>query len=229
MEIDLKEFVAGGYCLAKYNERAEYTADFLPPKIISASECIVDIFPSVWSADSIEKPNQAKREARSYSVSVDNLPQVLEWAEKHREIEIGWGNTFFSINKAREFANLFYDFVSELNVIGIGLKRELVVDYLNEEDAGYGVYEHLKQEKSLERGGEILGFEVLGNDYGSFHSWLCNGLEKDCKGKFGVIPNQNGFIATFEEAEKCAEYANRDEVGAEPCLWLPWLILNYKI
>lgn len=229
MKIDIKEFVAGGYFLTKYSDKSEYMANFLPSKIISASNCIVDIFPEVWSADSVEKPNQVKSEANNYSVSIEELPKVLDWTKNNFESEVGLGNVFFSVNKAKEFANLFYDFASELTVIGIGLKSDLVVDYLEQEDAEYGVYKLLKREQVLESSGEILGFEVLGNEYGSFHSWLCNSLEIDCKEKLEIIPNQNGFIETFEQAEKCAEYANRDEVGAEPCFWLPWLILEYKI
>ncbi len=228
MQIDLKKFVVGGYFLFKQADKADYMASFLPSKIISASSCIVDMFPEVWSVDSIKTPAQVKSLANHYNVSVEKLPEILNWVENNCESEIGLGNTFHSVSKAKEFASLFYD-VSELNVIGIGLSHKLVVDYLKEEDEEYGVYRLLKQEKKLESGGEILGFEVLGNEYNSFHSWLCNGLEKDCKKEFGIIPNQNGFIKTFEKAQKCAEYANRDEVGAEPCLWLPWLILEYKI
>lgn len=228
MQIDLKNFIVGGYFLAKPADKAEWMTDFLPSKIISASSCIVDMLPEVWSVDSIKTPAQIKSLANHYNVSVEKLPEIINWVENNCESEIGLGNIFHSVSKAKEFASLFYD-VSGLNVIGIGLSHEFVVDHFREEDEEYGVYRLLKQEKSLESGGEILGFEVLGTDYNSFHSWLCNGLEKGCKKEFGIIPNQNGLIETFEEARKCAEYANRDEVGAEDCLWLPWLILKYKI
>ncbi len=53
--------------------------------------------------------------------------------------------------------------------------------------------------------------------------------KKIAKRNLELFRIKNGFIETFEKAQKCAEYANRDEVGAEPCLWLPWLVLKYKI
>ena len=226
MEINFKDYISGGYFLIKQADKSEYMAEFLPSKIISASSCIVDMFPEVWSTD--EEFNQAKRVANDYGVAIEEMPKVMEWTKENYELETGWANVFFSQSKAKEFRNFFYNSTLELSIIGIGLNNDLVEEYVSE-DERFGVYESLKQRKSLESNGQILGFEVLGSEHGSFHSWLCNGLEKDCKKEFDIVPNQNGFIEKLDEAKKCAEYANIEEVGAEPCLWLPWLIVKYNL
>jgi hypothetical protein len=38
-----------------------------------------------------------------------------------------------------------------------------------------------------------------------------------------------GLLDTFEEASRVAEYVNREDVGAEAGLWLPWLVVQYPI
>ena len=69
---------------------------------------------------------------------------------------------------------------------------------------------------------------MLGFDVGLFHSWICNGLERDAADDLGIRPNQHGFITTFEEAERVARWANDDE-GTEPVDWRPWAISRYPL
>lgn len=226
---EIDEYILGGYFLAKQAKKFEYMADFMPSNIVSASSCISDLFPEAWSFNSDEKPNQIKRLAKHYEVSVEKILTLLDWVDLNYETHIALGNIFYTVSKAREFANLFYEAKSDLRIIGIGLHKNLVSEYLEYEEKGFGVYETLKQGKNLEGNGKFLGFEVLGDESGFFHSWLCNGLEKDCNEKFGIIPNEFGLIKTLFEAEKCAEYANDDDVGAEPCLWFPWGIFEYEL
>lgn len=80
----------------------------------------------------------------------------------------------------------------------------------------------------MESNGSVLGFEILGYDMGTFHSYICNRLEDDYDKEYGFRLNRSGFISTIDEAKKLAEYTNRDDVGAEPVLWLPWVIVKYS-
>ena len=70
---------------------------------------------------------------------------------------------------------------------------------------------------------------MLSYEYGIEHSWLCNSLERDAAEQLGVTPNSNGLIDLYDDADRVAEYANRDDVTTEPGLWLPWLIVQYPI
>ena len=42
-----------------------------------------------------------------------------------------------------------------------------------------------------------------------------------------AIGPAHGLIGTFAEARKCVKYISRADVGAEPELWLPWLIIDH--
>ena len=73
-----------------------------------------------------------------------------------------------------------------------------------------------------------MGFELLAMMFGLLTcSWVCNGLEAVCAEHLQVQPNEYGSIPEYADARRCAEYVSRDEVGAEPGLWLPWLITRY--
>ncbi len=85
----------------------------------------------------------------------------------------------------------------------------------------------LSRFEPIDPSGIVLGFEILGNDgcY-NFHSHICNGLETDLKEELGVAFNENGFIDSFEDADRSAQYINQGE-DAEPCDWYPSLIMRY--
>lgn len=181
----------------------------LPERILSVSECIVDII-----------PEPGERFAEPYNAF------DIE--------EIGWPNVFYSTPDAWEFIRRSLPEADDLVILGIGLHLTLVDAYLTEEQppagakGASGVYEAISRGKGLDPGGENLGFEVLGLECGgSPHSWLCNGLEMDAWRELGIRPNERGFLGTLDEAQRCAQYANRPESGAEPVFWLPWLIVRY--
>lgn len=233
----IDEFISGGYFLTKYTDRSEYmSSDLIPTRLVSASHCIVDIVPDAWAVEWGAYNERARqREASKFGITPDTLPQVIRWVtDRIDSHDIGWPAVFNSTDVARQFADQFLSNNHDIVLIGIGLSRTLVNTFLEEEKPPVeygtpGVYEALTQYNSLESGAEVLGFEVLGFDTSHFHSWLCNGLEVDCNRELEIRPNSYGFIDTFEEASACAEYASRDDVGAEPAFWQPWLIVQYPV
>ncbi|MBT8200830.1 MAG: hypothetical protein KJO36_09960, partial [Acidimicrobiia bacterium] len=71
-------------------------------------------------------------------------------------------------------------------------------------------------------------FEVLSYEYGLEHSWLCNRLEDDALAELGVSPNpRTGLLDSRQDATAVADWINEGSIGAEPGLWLPWLIVEY--
>jgi hypothetical protein len=82
--------------------------------------------------------------------------------------------------------------------------------------------------QAIPSGGTSLGYEPLALDCGQFqHSWLCNSLEQHCADVLGVRPGPSGLIDDFADARRCCDEINREEVGAEPGLWLPILLTRY--
>jgi hypothetical protein len=89
-----------------------------------------------------------------------------------------------------------------------------------------GILDAALKMQPVSEGGRVLGFEPLVYDYTLSHSWLCNSLDTLVAEQLNIRPNAHGFIDTFDEACKCIEYISREDVGAEPGLWLPWLIID---
>jgi hypothetical protein len=144
---------------------------------------------------------------------------------------LGWPNVFTSVDAAGEALGRFVPGATDLAVLGIGLHRgfvgELLLDAENLADQSSGICEALQRSEPPAPGGTALGYEVLGHEYGSFHSWLCNGLERDVWAQLGIRPGPTGFIESTVDAVKASAFCNRDDVGSEPVLWAPWLIVRY--
>jgi hypothetical protein len=45
----------------------------------------------------------------------------------------------------------------------------------------------------------------------------------------GIRPGAYGLVAGGAAARAAAAYCARDDVGAEPGLWLPWQIVEYPL
>ena len=147
---------------------------------------------------------------------------------------VGWPRVFFASHDARAFAKRFLPRDQRFKLLGIGLPAGVVEQFLAEQAPGPsmgvpGVYKAVSNRVSLESGGGVLGWEVLCYDHGGFHSWLCNGLETNVAEKYGIRPNEAGFITSAPEASVAAEYCGRQDVGAEPGFWAPWLVVEYAL
>ncbi|MFD4705490.1 hypothetical protein ACFWM3_11525 [Gottfriedia sp. NPDC058432] len=70
------------------------------------------------------------------------------------------------------------------------------------------------------------GYVVLGYETNTFHSYLCNGLEKEFKNQFDFSLNENGFIKSLAEAERCCDIANDENIEQNQFFGFPGLFLN---
>lgn len=231
----LERYGSGGYLLAKAQERWDYLSpDLIPDTLVSASRCIVWHVPDAWALEWASYEEEERRaEALGFGIVPEALPEVMEWTTaRFDEGDIRWPGVFRTVPAATQFADSFLPLQEDTSLIGMGLAEDLVEEFLSGEAPGgtsSGSGELVRQHEGLQEDGEVLGYEVLDSEFGSFHSWLCNGLERDVSEALGIRPNDNGFIENAEEARSCAEYAAREEVEAEPVDWLPWLIVRYPL
>lgn len=200
---EMDEYICGGYFITKVIARPEgMSPGILPDHIVSLSSC--------------------------------------EWVRQHFDVYDveypgAFPGVFPSFDSAREFFTRLLAGSPELLILGIGLYGDYVADFLDFLDKensfpgarDCGVWQAVNQRNNPAPGGTILGFEVLGYEHGGFHSWLCNDLQSNANREFGIQPGDLGLLCTFDEAKQVAEYAARDDVGAEPALWMPWLIVQY--
>ena len=88
-----------------------------------------------------------------------------------------------------------------------------------------GVFQCVARGEQLPPHARVIGFEVVNVDVGAIgHSWLCNGLENHCADVLGIRPAANGLLASLDDAIRCRDEIDREEVGAEPGPWYPLLL-----
>jgi hypothetical protein len=234
------DFIAGGYFITKTIPPPVWRttdAELLPASLITLSNCLTGFAPDDWALEWVQYTDENRLEkAAEFGLTAETLPAVTQWVtEQFNKNEIGWPNLFYRVNTAHQFKNQFLPASQDLILIGLGLDPALVDEFLEKEKppegiGADGVYEALGQKQKLETGGEFLGFDFLGFDTGSFHSWLCNLSASEVYQATGIRPNDWGLFSKLEQAKALAEYANRPDASAlEPAIWLPWLVVKYQI
>jgi hypothetical protein len=237
-EDPVSEYVCGGYYLARPSERAgSYSPELIPDKVLSASGCLSDFFPDVWAIEwSSESAETRSKQAAAFGA---DLPAVVVWATRSFQKTFGWPNAFYTLAAAREARAKFLPGDSDAVIFGLGLRDTDVEAFLHQAkpkppDPAYapqgetGVYECVRAGNKIAEG-DAAGFELMSTSMGLLNcSWLCNGLEKTCATKLGIAPNPQGFVQSYDDASRCAELISRKETGAEPGLWLPWLVTIYR-
>ena len=231
-------FVSGGYFIARKLERDDQAmgVDLLPPRILSASSCLCDTVPDVWSIGWSEVSRDAQRAtAAHFGLDDAALDRVIEWTTSALDDgRAGWPNVLFTLRDARDFAARFLDASAAVTLFGLALPddlaREFAVDARPKSatEGPMGLWQAIERGDPPAPGGTVLGFEVLGYDRG-FHSFVCNGLERVFRDALQIVPNANGLYENEHEARRCADHAMRPDVGAEPGLWLPWQMTRYEI
>lgn len=229
---------SGGYYIIAPVERPDYMDhEVIPDTVLSMSECISDIYPDItilWGTSM-----KAKREyAQRLKVSQEAFEELESWVEDQLDAgSFKFPHVFSTVELAREFLCKFLGHLSAAKIIGIGLPEEYVTNFIDyeqslnkEEETRYGIEHSLVHKNSIEgKGANMLGYEILGFESGTFHSYLCNGLEKDFKDHFSFKLNEHGLIPSLDDAARYCNYSNNEELGTEPVLWFPWAVFEYTM
>ena len=229
----------GGYYLTRFFDRSAYmSGDLLPMRLLSASACLANFIPDDWAMEWCRRPDTDRvATSREFGVGPDALSSISDWATKNLVDggAFGWPNVFPRWEDAIQFATLFLKPDPDLILIGLGLHESFSALFLeetrctSEDSLPLGLFLGINSAARLRPGGFILRWEVLGYNACIFHSWLCNGLEKNVDAHFGIRPGRYGLIQSETDAVRAAEFCGREETGAEEGLWLPWLVVQYPI
>ncbi len=76
--------------------------------------------------------------------------------------------------------------------------------------------------------GPVLGFEPIGFDDGTWHSWAClGGLADDVHAATGIRPAANGLIETETDAREAARWLTASGLGdPKVFFWTPAVVLG---
>ena len=147
-----------------------------------------------------------------------------------------YSESFLSEEDAYKYLQAEPGTSANLKLIEIGLSCEFLAvfmeetpDYRGRSQINSNNRTVFEQRRKMDLTKNFRGFDVLGFEFGGFHSFICNSLETDFHVKLGLSLNSNGLFDKYSDAMKAADYAQDPEVGAEPVLWLPWAVLEAPI
>ena len=225
------EWIQAGFFLITEAAPPPSDQPFLPPRIITASECRADVYPGFWAIKSNETPSEELTRVRvELKLTESEFEDLRSWVDRSlASADLGWPNVFQNLRAAREFKRRFMPAVAGVHLIGLVIAADDAEEFFPDyEGSGMGMIGSrlLPPDDS----GVFLGFDVVGVEYGgSLHTFSCNGLERDYVEKCGITFNVHGLIAGQDQALAAAEYTNRDETAAEPVPWFAVKLYEYNL
>jgi hypothetical protein len=229
--MDTAAVTAGGYVLTRRVSRDDrfMASDLLPAAFPSFSPCPAPQAFEYWWDD------ESASAATDFGVDPGRVGEVARWYRSEFGVRLGAPTIAFFVEAVREFAAQFVADTSGLVLLGSGLapahRDRLLAERAAPEELGeYGVYEMLQRRRPLATGERVLGFEPLSYQHGLEHSWVCNGLEREAADQLGIRPDaETGLLSTETDAAAVIAMIEQGELGAEPGLWLPWLVVEYPM
>ena len=224
----------GGYFLMGPVAEGAVRDKRLPAVLWSVSKCVAQSYPDEtylnWVSTTSERDAELRQVLELSTGELANLKSHV--TDLFNNDLVRWPNVFATLAAARAFYARWLTNLSGLRLLGVSMPASYVSGYLTEvapaSNPHDGVAGLLGENRVWEEG-DAWGFEVLGSDYGAFHTYLCHGLQTELMDLLGVQFNEHGLIGDWSDAVRASEWINRDEVGAEPVPWSPWRIDRYGL
>ncbi len=128
---------------------------------------------------------------------------------------------FWKLSDAKHFYQTYF---AEANCILVSVSTteefyDLLMSELNEESVNHKGDSMAEKEDA----GALLGYDILGWDMGGFHSFLCNGLQKE-------LPSArlNDVTLLENDFSEVVEFARQIQGKGEPVEWVPCRIAAVK-
>lgn len=206
-----------GYYIVEAVPKPHYIS-YTCEQILSISECISEVHPSLEGCFWANKQKEQKKYQSLLKLSDDEFiclkQKVGDLFNNHM---LDCDSCFKNISDALEVYQKYLKNVKSARMVGISIEEAYLDLYIDELDDS-----NITSRQRSEVFGSLLGYEILGWDYGSFHSYLCNGLEEDIERRCDIQINHMGLIQNcYEEVE---QFVKIIEGKGEPVVWLPFAI-----
>lgn len=221
------DFICGGYFLVRQIARPKDITELVPETFLTLSGCFAGTAPGDWAVAGYNYDDQERAvEASQFFIPAAAVPELVKLLSD--ALGMQHSNAFPSFAVAQTFYRHCAN-KTEVALVGIGLHRSLLPSlYAQRSDdinRGYGLLERVELNNPLAHGVEALGYEPLGFDATSFHSWLCHNAPIKALEVFGIQPNSKGLIESLDDAVRVTEHLKK--TGAEKAIWEPWLVVRY--
>lgn len=239
-EINLDDYLLGGYYIGAYTSRPDNKKSYLPEWIASISDCRGDITHISWLT--------LDNEECSAYLAKQGLPKeqqdaARQWYEANWSKEITYPDVFTNLDAAKTFALNFMQLSEKHILFGIGLHKSFEKDFVTENDRliskhvsddklnrlqlnrqePFGVNKIIRERQPLSADAKILGFEPVAYLTGFSCDYLCNVDQYRMIDELHSYPNKYGLIDSFEVAKTVRKWRGTDED------YFPWLIVQYPI
>jgi hypothetical protein len=212
-------------------------ASFLPPTIWSMSSCLCTTYPDIWVLPWVTTA-VAERDAIQIrlGLSAPDFAAMQAWVDTaFNEQRFGWPNVWLDLASAQHYYQRYLLAIPRIKLLAIALPAPYLDAFLSEAvpepgSGPHGLYQMVVQRQKLPESERVLGFEILGAEYGGIsHSFLCNHLETAYQQQLNLRLNEHGLLASYDDARRAADFTNLDTTGAEPVPWYPWLVVDYTL
>ena len=211
----------GGCQIVEPAEKPEYL-NLNCSQVLTPTACICNIHPSLKGSfwDNGEKEHQAYQ--RTLSLSDDEFEGLKELVSQlFGTHKLDLDGRFVEISDALMCCKKYIYKLPAAKILSIALEDNLQNTFLD--DSAYGLNADCFTEKQL--GGDFIGYDILGYDNDSFHSYLCNGLNSEISGRYSLETNDIGLIEnSYPHVKEFAEFIYNK---GEPVFWLPFAVYDH--
>lgn len=212
-------FINYGYYIVEPVVKPEYV-HLECKKILTVSTCICNQHPSLYGTfwdNHLDEQMEYQKLLKLSDKEFEDMKETVSYL--FCEHKLDHDSRFAELLDALNFYHKYLHYVPLLQIVSITLEDAYRDRFLDEIKDSNNIPFPLKEKPA---GGILLGYDILGWDYGSFHTYLCNSLEKDILEKYPLEVNELGFIQNpYMQVKKFAEYIAGK---GEPVLWLPFAV-----
>jgi hypothetical protein len=226
----------GYYVVRLLEPPATLSRDLLPDRILTLSSCLTALFPDSWALDWVKCTDEAcVASAGRLGIPSSDLPRVsARVGELFNDGALAWPNVWRRPDVARTVTRDLLHELDDLALVGVGVPRDFVAPLLTElaphsQEGAPGVYLAALADEPMSAGGSLVGWEVLGFDRGSCHSWLCNGIHVQAATRVERLPGALGLLESEAAAREILRMMAEDSEKAEPATWVPAAVVQYEL
>lgn len=202
--------------------------------VVTVSPCLAPLVPSDWSIGWIGNADDRLEGGRRAGLDEAAIVATVAWiTERLDPGPIGVGGGLPTVALARELGHVAQLGTDHL-LLGLALADADGIALAahgapTAPDRGeVGDSRLARQGLPVEDGGDLLGWDLLGFDQGTRHSYLCNDLAPAIEARFGVCPDTNGLFSDGAITAAAAAWISSGEIGAEPCPWFAVEVRRYR-
>lgn len=190
--------------------------------ILSISQCICDIHPNLngclWDKHEDIKISY-KAQLGLAEEKYTHLVSTVVGLFNGKRLDID--GRFINLSDAQSFYTSFLFNRADAKIIGVALMTHNIEKLIGEPHWGQNAATP-RDIPSAQM--QLLGGEIIGFDIANFHSYLCNGLDKDISERYAIVTDDYGIIQNdYSQIELFTESIQGE---GEPVLWLPCMLYN---